>query len=316
VSYTDPIDKPSGTIREVTLGTGDHAVTVGGEGAMPFYAFDGPLPNKPRVAMEVLDVVPDGWPDHLTSAIGADVLHDPAAWAKKCVDEFGADMIVVQLLGTDPNGANRSADDAAATVRAVVDAVSVPVLVYGSGNADKDGEVLKKVAEAVTDIPLAIGPAVEDNYKAVTAAALGYGHLVIAETPIDVNMAKQLNILITQMGLPAERILIDPSTGSIGYGIEYSYTVMERLRLAALGQNDAMTQMPMIVNLGKEVWRTKEARITAAEEPAWGDGGKRGVLWESSTAITLALSGADVLVMRHPEAVRLTKTAIDGLLTH
>jgi CO dehydrogenase/acetyl-CoA synthase delta subunit len=314
VSYTDPIEKLSGTIREVTLGAEGHAVTIGGESAMPFCAFDGALPNRPRIAMEVYDAAPEGWPEHLTSAFGADVLGDPAAWAAKCANDFGADMICVQLSSTDPNGANRSAEEAAATVRAVVDAVDVPVLVYGSGNADRDAEVLKKVAETITDVPLALGAAVEDNYKAITAAALGYGHLVIAETPIDVNMAKQLNILITQMGLPAERILIDPSTGAVGYGIEYSYTVGERLRLAALGQNDSMTQMPLIVNLGKEAWRAKEARVTEAEEPAWGEGGKRGVLWESSTAMTLALSGADVLVMRHPEAVRLVNAAIDGLL--
>lgn len=312
MSYSDPTESPSGAIREVTLGGGDRSVTIGGETALPFHTFDGSMPHAPVVAMEVFDLVPDGWPAHLTDALG-DVIGDPAAWAKANVERFGADVICVQLAGTDPNGANRSADDAAATVRAVVDAVSVPVIVYGSGNADKDGEVLKKVAESVTDTALALGPATEDNYKAITAAALGYGHLVIAETPIDVNMAKQLNILITQMGLAAERILIDPSTGAIGYGLEYSYTVMERLRLAALNQNDSMTQMPMIVNLGKEAWRAKEARVTAEEEPAWGDAAKRGVLWESATAITLAMSGADVLVMRHPEAVRLVKSAISGL---
>ncbi|MBA4370084.1 MAG: acetyl-CoA decarbonylase/synthase complex subunit delta [Coriobacteriaceae bacterium] len=313
MSYEAPVERPSGRILTETLGSGDGAVSVGGESALPFYLFDGEMPNRPVIAMEVFDAEPQGWPAAVTDALG-DVLADPAAWARACAETHGADLVCVQLASTDPNGADTSPEDAAACVRSVVDAVNVPVIVYGSGNADKDAEVLKKVAEVVSDTPLAIGPAVEDNYKAVTAAALGYGHTVIAETPIDVNMAKQLNILITQMGLPAERILIDPSTGSIGYGIEYGYTVMERLRLAALGQNDAMTQMPMIVNLGKEAWRTKEARATQDEEPAWGDGAKRGVLWEACTAITMALAGADVLVMRHPEAVRLVRTAIDGLL--
>ncbi len=313
MSYTDPIETTSGSIREVTLGSGPKAVTVGGQSSLPFCLFDGAMPNRPRIAMEVFDVPPDGWPAALTDALGA-VAHDPAAWAKAAVDDWGADMVCVQLAGTDPNGADRSPQEAAQTVKAVVAAVDVPVVVYGSGNAEKDAEVLKKVAEAISDTVIAIGPATEDNYKAITAAALGYGHAVIAETPIDVNMAKQLNILMTQMGLPAERILVDPSVGAVGYGVEYAYTVMERLRLAALNQNDSMTQMPMICNLGKEAWRSKEARATEEDEPTWGDATKRGILWETTTAITFALSGADVLVMRHPEAVRLVRTAIDGLL--
>lgn len=312
MSFTAPVKNTNGTIREVTLGSGAGAHVVGGETALPFHTFEGAMPHKPAIAMEVFDAAPEGWPEPLVAALG-DVLADPAAWARACVDTHGADMICVQLASTDPHGADTSPDQAAATVRAVVAAVDVPVVVYGTGNAEKDTEVLKKVAEAVTDTVLALGPATEDNYKAVTAAALGYGHVVIAETPIDVNMAKQLNILMTQMGLPAERILIDPSIGAVGYGIEYAYTVMERLRLAALTQNDSMTQMPMICNLGKEAWRAKEARVGTDEESTWGDHTKRGVLWEATTAISLTLSGADVLVMRHPEAVRLVKTAIDEL---
>ena len=300
MGFTPPTEQSKGRIREVTLGSGDSAVTVGGESALAFHCFDGEMPHQPAIAMEVFDAEPDGWPPALTEALG-DVIGDPAAWARACVDEWGADMVCVQLASTDPNGADASPDDAAATVRAVADAVAVPILVYGSGNADKDGEVLKKVAEAVTERPLALGPATEDNYKPITAAALGYGHFVIAETPIDVNMAKQLNILITQMGLDPERVLIDPSTGAVGYGIEYSYTVMERLRLAALG------------NLGKEAWRAKEARASEDEEPAWGDAAKRGVLWEATAAMTLTMGGADILIMRHPEAIGLVRKAFAGL---
>jgi len=312
MTFEAPIKESKGRIREVTLGAGAGARVVGGETSMPFYSFDGEMPRKPIIAMEVYDARPEGWAAALESALG-DVLGDPGAWATACVERFGADAVCVQLASTDPNGADGSPADATDVVQAVVDAVEVPVLVYGSGNADKDGEVLKAVAEKVAGTPVALGPATEDNYKAITAAALGYGHVVIAETPIDVNMAKQLNILITQMGLGADRILIDPSTGAVGYGIEYSYTVMERLRLAALMQDDSMTQMPMICNLGKEAWRAKEARAAEEDEPAWGDAEKRGILWEATTAVTLAMSGADVLVMRHPESVRLIHTAIDGL---
>ena len=311
MTFEAPVEQMSGRIREVTLG-GDGGVTVGGESALPFHLFDGEMPNRPVVAMEVFDVEPEGWPQSLADVLG-DVLGDPAAWARSLVDDHGADLVCIQLAGTDPNGADRTPDEAAQTVAAVADAVSVPLLVYGSGNTDKDAEVLKKVAESSSDRSLAIGPATEDNYKPITAAALAYNHVIVAETPIDVNMAKQLNILITQLGLPAERILIDPSTGAVGYGIEYSYTVMERLRLAALAQNDDMTQMPLVCNLGKEAWRAKEAKATAEEEPRWGDPAIRGVLWEATTALTLALGGADVLIMRHPQAVALVRKAMDGL---
>jgi len=310
--YQDPTEKPTGRIREVTLGTGSSAVSFGGAAALPFYSFDGDLPHAPKIAMEVFDLVPDGWAAALTDAL-SDVIGDPAGWARANVERHGADMICVQLAGTDPNGADRTPDEAARTVAEVVAAVDVPVLVYGSGNAEKDTEVLKKVAETITSTMLAIGSATEENYKPITAAAMGYGHAVIAETPIDVNMAKQLNILITQLGLPADRVFIDPSVGAVGYGAEYAYTVMERLRLAALNQNDDMTQMPMICNLGKEAWRSKEARASEAEEPAWGDAEKRGVLWEAVSAITLAMAGADVLVMRHPRAVATVRKAIEGL---
>ncbi len=312
MAYEEPIECPGGRIREVAVGTGTGAITVGGETALPFYGFDGDMPHKPIVAMEVYDLAPDGWADALTDALG-DVLADPSAWAKACVDTYGADAICVQLAGTDPGGADRSPDDAAETVTAVTSAVTVPVLVYGCGNAEKDAEVLKRVAETADGKGLFLGPATEDNYKPITAAALAYGHGVIAETPIDVNMAKQLNILITQLGLDAERILIDPSVGAVGYGIEYAYTVMERLRLAALVQKDDMTQMPLICNLGKEAWRTKEARATEEEEPQWGDAAERGVLWEAVTALTLTMAGADVLVMRHPEAVALVQRTIEAL---
>ncbi|PKQ16104.1 MAG: acetyl-CoA decarbonylase/synthase complex subunit delta [Actinobacteria bacterium HGW-Actinobacteria-7] len=313
MTYTDPIENPAGAIQTVMLGTGYSSLAIGGAKALPFHFFDGVMPNPPRIAMEVYDAEPSGWPASLTEAIG-DVISDPVAWAKACVEQWGADMVCVQLASTDPNGANRTPEEAAQTVKEIASAVNVPLVVYGCGNAEKDAEVLKKVAEVVSDTVLAIGSASDENYKPITAAALGYGHVVVAETPIDVNMAKQLNILITQMGLPSNRVLIDPSVGAVGYGVEYAFTVMQRLRLAALNQNDAMTQMPMICNLGREAWRSKEARATAEEEPIWGDAEKRGVLWETSTAITFALSGADVLVMRHPKAVATVRTAINGML--
>ncbi|KKM19135.1 hypothetical protein LCGC14_1658730, partial [marine sediment metagenome] len=220
----------TGKIREVTIGTGEKAVTIGGAQALPFHKWESDAGQGPKVAIEVYDEV-NNWPDNAIEPY-KDVIDDSAAWAKKNQDEYKADLIALQLVSTDPNGTDASADEAAETVKKVLDAIDIPLIVYGSSNAQKDEEVLKKVAEVAHGKNIALGPAQEDNYKAVAAAAMGYDHKVIALSPIDINIAKQLNILITQMGLDAGNIIIDPTTGALGYGLEYSYTIMERLRLA------------------------------------------------------------------------------------
>jgi CO dehydrogenase/acetyl-CoA synthase delta subunit len=311
MAFQAPVETSTAKIRELTLGT-KKTVTVGGQNALAFHSFEGTLPNGPRVAMEVYDTTPTEWADELKSVLG-DVWGDPVAWAKKCEGEFGADLICLQLAGTDPNGANRSVADAVATVKAVLDAISVPLMVYGSGNVEKDAELLKAVAEATQGKNVVIGLAVEENYKSVGAAAMGFGAKVSGETPIDVNMAKQLNILLTNLGVSLDNLLIDPSTGALGYGLEYCFSIHERIKLAALKQNDAMLQAPTIANLAKEVWRAKEAKISQAEAPQWGDGRKRGIMWETLTATAVMMAGADILIMRHPEAVQLIKKTIAEL---
>ncbi len=311
MAFQAPVETSTAKIRELTLGT-KKTVTVGGQNALAFHSFEGTLPNGPKIAMEVYDTTPADWADELKRAIG-DVWGDPVAWAKKCEGEFGADLICLQLAGTDPNGANRSVADAVATVKAVAEAISVPLMVYGSGNSDKDAELLKAVAEATQGKNVIIGLAVEENYKSIGAAAMGFGAKVSGETPIDVNMAKQLNILLTNLGVPLDALLIDPSTGALGYGLEYCFSIHERIKLAALKQNDAMLQSPTIANLGKEVWRAKEAKISQADAPQWGDGRKRGIIWETLTATAVMMAGADILIMRHPEAVKLIRKTIAEL---
>ncbi len=301
-----------GKIREVTLGEGDKAVKIGGAQVLPFHKFEGETGEPPKIAIEVYDDIGD-WSENAKEPF-KDVVNDPAAWAKKNQDEYKADLIALQLRSTDPNGSDAGPDEAAETVKKVVEAIDIPLIVYGSGNVKKDEEVLKKVAEAAHGKNIALGPAQEENYKAVAAAAMGYNHKVIALSPIDINIAKQLNILITQLGMDAGNIIIDPTTGALGYGLEYTYTIMERLRLAALQQNDEMTSMPMIANLGFEVWRRKEAKVSAEEEPAWEDLKTRTVIWETITANTLMLAGADLLVMRHPEAIKIIRQMIEGYL--
>ncbi|MHB0977306.1 MAG: acetyl-CoA decarbonylase/synthase complex subunit delta [Candidatus Aquicultorales bacterium] len=300
MAFAEPKETYSGKVREVALG----GLKVGGETTLPFYLFEGEMANRPIIAMDVQDEAPGGWPSSLTDQLGD--VSDPAAWAVRC-KEAGADAICLRLVSADPNGTDASPEEAVKAVEAVSAAVDLPLIVYGCGNAEKDAEVLKKVAEATQGKDITIGPAVEENYKPVAAAAMGFGQIVAGETPIDVNMAKQLNILMTNLGLTPEKILIDPSVGALGYGLEYAYSVIERDRLAALTQNDSMMQMPIICNLAKEVWKTKEAKVGEEEEPLWGDPAKRGILWEALTATAFLVSGADILVMAHPEAVRLVK---------
>lgn len=311
MAFQAPVETSTGKIRELTLGA-KKTVATGGQNALAFHGFEGTLPNAPRIALEVYDTAPADWAEELGRVLG-DVWADPVAWAKKCEGEFGADMVCLQLAGTDPNGANRSAADAVATVKAVADAISVPLIVYGSGNTEKDAEVLKAVAEATQGKNVVVGAAIEENYKSIGAAAMGFGAKVAGETPIDVNMAKQLNILLTNLGVSIDNLLIDPSTGALGYGLEYSFSIHERIKLAALRQNDTMLQAPTVSNLGKEAWRAKEAKITQAEAPQWGDQRKRGILWEALTAVALMMAGSDILIMRHPEAAKLVRQSVAAL---
>ncbi len=300
----------SGGIKEITLGQGDKAVTVGGENCYPFYNFEGAMPHKPRVAMEIWDIEPEEWPEAALSPF-KDVISDPAAWAKKCVDEYGADMVVLQLKSTDPNGSDASAADAAATVKKVLAAIDVPLIIWGTANTEKDEEVLKKIAEECQGKNLILGPVEDKNHKGIGAAAMGFGHTVIASSPIDVNLAKQCNILLENLGVSMDKMIIDPTTGGLGYGMEYSYSVMERIRMAALAQGDDKLQLPLINNLGNEVWKCKEAKQTVDEAPTLGDPEKRGILMEAVGAVAYLMSGSDVLIMRHPEAIRLVKSYID-----
>jgi len=300
----------TGAIKEITLGKGDNAVTVGGEACYPFYNFEGDMPHKPVVAMEVWDMEPDEWPEAALSHF-KDVLSDPAAWAKKCVDEFGAELIVLQLKSTDPNSQDASADEAAATVKKVLEAIDVPLVVWGTSNIEKDEEVLKKIAEETHGANLALGPVEDKNHKGIGAAAMGYGHMVISSSPIDINLAKQVNILLENLGVPLERMIVDPTTGGLGYGLEYSYSVMERLGMAALTAGDDKLQLPMINNLANEIWKCKEVKQTVDEAPTLGDPERRGILMEAVGAVIYLLAGSNILMMRHPEAVRLTKAFID-----
>jgi acetyl-CoA decarbonylase/synthase complex subunit delta len=312
-----PKDTWPGMVREVTLGAGPadggtrtSTVTVGGETTLPFLGFEGANPHRPALAIEINDIDPHEWSPELAAAWKG-VAGDAAAWAAQAV-AAGAELLVLRLRGAHPEFGDASAEQCARATRGVLDAVGVPLIVYGCGVADKDNDVLVAVAEAAKGERLALGLCEDKNYRTIVAAALGNGHDVVAFSPIDVNLAKQLNILIGDMGLPLDRVLMDPNTGALGYGIEYTYSVMERLRLAAL-MGDAMTQQPMICNIGEESWRQKESRAAEGVPESWGALATRGPAWEVVTALTVLEAGADIAVLRHPASLAALRDALDEL---
>lgn len=293
-------------------GTRGKTFTVGGATAMPFHLWEGAMPNRPLVAMEVFDKVGEKYPQVLRDIYG-DLLNDPAAMAGVCVNKYGADLVSVRLEGTHPEKGNLSALQAVETVRSVLKAVDVPLIITGHSHYEKINEVMRAVTQEFQGENLLINWVSQDNYRSIAGMALAYGHSLVAQSPIDVNIAKQMNILLTGMSVGRERIIIDPMTGSMGYGIEYTYSVMERIRLNGLG-GDEMLAGPMIVSPGQECAKIKELKAPEESFPAWGDLSKRAMLWETATAVNLLYSGADILIMYHPQAAQALRETISGLM--
>jgi len=312
VTVEIPKEKWAGKVREVTLGataaeggTRTSTVIIGGENTLPFLHFEGIIPHPPVVAIEVKSKKPEDWSPLLLKMWG-EVIEDPAAWAK-AAEAAGADIIVLTLCLDDTPESARKA------VRAVLNATGLPVAVFGPGQAEKDNDLLVPVAEEGKGERLLLGVCEDKNYRTIVAAAMANDHAVNSRTPMDVNLAKQLVILIHDMGIPMERIVMDPSTGALGYGVEYGYSVMERLKLAAL-TGDGMTQQPILVTPGEEAWRVKEAKAGEGVPAAWGDWEARAINWETLTTMALIEAGASVVVMRHPEALRRVKATIVKLM--
>jgi acetyl-CoA decarbonylase/synthase complex subunit delta len=319
MSIEIPKGKWPGAVQTVTLGataeqggTRAKVVTIGGEQTLPFMHFEKETPHRPVIALEMSSSRPPGWSPILQDTWG-DVLDDPARWAEAC-EKAGADLILLMFALTDADDQPITPDFAVKTVQGVLQATGLPLVVLGPGQADVDNQILVPIADATKGERLVLGLCEDSNYRTIVAAAMANDHLVLGRTPMDVNLAKQLNILITDMGLPRERIVMDPTTGALGYGIEYGYSVMERLRLAAL-QGDAMTQLPLLVNPGFESWKTKESKVGEGVPDAWGDWAERGVHWETLTAVSLIEAGADVVVLRHPDSLTRVREAIDELMT-
>jgi CO dehydrogenase/acetyl-CoA synthase delta subunit len=299
MEYKAPLETYTGRVKEVIIGSGRKAVRVGGQNILPLHYFEGAAANRPVVALEVDDNGAAGWSGPVAGPF-KDVVHDPVKWAKRCM-EMGADLVCLHLEGTDPQGANKTAIEAAGLVKMIAGQLDAPLIVYGCGDDKKDVEVLTAVAEACKGDNLLIGPVVKENYEAIARAVAGNGHCIIAQTPIDINLEKELNIKLLKQ-LPPGKIVIDPLSSALGYGMEYSFTIMERSRQVAVIYGDMAMQMPIIADLGRECWKTNQARANA----------EQGMLWESITAMSLLLAGADILVLRHPDNCRLLKEAIEG----
>ena len=309
--FSVPEESVNLAVRTVALGR-SREVTIGGARALPFRHFEGHVGHRPLIAMEVFDTPPKNYPPGLRQAYGDRLLVDPAAMARHCALELGARAISVRLVGAHPEQGDRSPEEAVWVVESVLEAVDLPVIVTGCSHYEKNNAVLKLVANAFSGANLLLNWVENDNFKTIAAAAMAYDHCLVAQSPMDVNLAKQLNILLTNMGLKPERIVIDTLTGALGYGLEYTYSVMERIRTTAF-TGDRMLAMPMIGNVGFEVACIKESRAPQSEFPHWGPEVARGPLLEIATAMALLNAGADLLIMYHPEAVHTVNRKIDEM---
>jgi len=319
MSFEVPIEKWSTVVKTVTLGatsqdggTRTSTVTLGGSATLPFLHFEGQIPNRPVVAMEVLDMAPKEWPETLAQPFEG-VLGDPAAWARRCVEDFGAEAICLRLVSAHPDNMDAPPERAAEAVKQVLGAVGVPLIIWGCGDDAKDNEVMPRASEAAAGENCGLGTAHQENYKTITAACLADRHKLITEAPIDINIIKQVNILVSDMGLSTDRIIMYQATGGLGYGMEYAYSIMERARLAALS-GDKMLSMPMLAVVGSEAWRAKEAKAPDAEGAPWGPQAQRGPIWEAVTANCFLHGGVDMVIMWHPEAVKMVKHTLDELM--
>lgn len=254
------------------------------------------------IALEILDCEPKEWPDAIKNAFG-NAIKDPVTWAKACVSDFGAKSLCIRLQGAHQDWGGKDSDEVVKTLRRVADGVNVPLIILGSGDDEKDSDLLPKASQALKGRDCLFGVATQNNYKTLTATALADGHSIIAESPIDVNIAKQLNILISDMGFDPGKIVMHPTTASLGYGMEYVYSIMERARLAA-AMGDKMLSMPFILFTGQEVWRVKEAKEQSAA---------LGVNWEVATGVAMLQAGADIIVTRHPESAKSLMKYVDNL---
>jgi acetyl-CoA decarbonylase/synthase complex subunit delta len=314
VEFSPPIETYPGEVVEVQIGatrsdggSRKKVVKIGGEKTMPFYSFEVLNPNKPAFAMDLFDM-----PVALAKSVKQhfeDVMHDPAEWAKRLVEDFGAEIVSLNLISTDPLIKDTSPKEAAKTVERVLQAVDVPLIIGGSGNKAKDPMVLEAAAEVASGERCVLNSAnIDNDYKRIARAAKQYGHIVVAFTPMDINNQKKLNRLLLDEGLSKEQIIIDPTTAALGYGLDYTLSLMERIKLAGL-LGDSDLQMPILASTSNS-WGAREAWMKSEE---WGPKEYRGPLWETVTTITAMMAGGDLFMLSHPATIRIAKRLVENL---
>ncbi len=303
----------SAAIKAVEIGTGDKAITIGGENVLPLYSFDAEIVNAPKIGVEILDTGFENAPAGLKAFYeGCTSMAD---MAKKAATIEGASFICLHFEGADPNGADRSVDECVADAKAVAEAVDLPIVIMGCKNNEKDSDLFNKCSEALQGKNILVLAAKEETYKAVGASAgLAYGQKVGAESSVDINLAKQLNVLLTQLGVKQDSIVMHVGTAAAGYGFEYVVSTMERIRLAALGQNDNTLQMPVMTPVASEAWNVKEAIASEADMPEWGDVETRGIDMEVVTASAVLAAGTNAVILRHPQSIATVSKLINALM--
>ncbi|AIS53129.1 corrinoid iron sulfur protein subunit beta [Thermoanaerobacter kivui] len=311
MAYQKPRQTFKGQIKEVVMGKD---LKIGGESVLPFYTFDGDTGNPPRIGMEVWDVAPTGWPEGLMNLI-KDVAEDPAAWAQFYVKNYNPDFIVLRFVGANPDVKDRTPEECAEIAKKVADSVEVPLVIAGCESNEKNGKIFTKISEVLANKNYAFLSAVEANYKEVGAAVgLAYGNIVVAESSVDLNLAKQMNILVMQLGVKPEKIMMNPGISAVGYGYEYVITTLDRIKLAALDQNDTTLQMPIISPISFESWKVKESTATEEDAPEWGSLEDRGIAMEICGAVGVLAAGSNGVILRHPRSVEVLKNFINSML--
>ena len=313
MAFTPKTAPYNGKINAVTLGTGDKAIVIGGQNVLPFYTFDAPIENAPKIGAEISDAA-EKWttPGLLNFYAGCTTM---AERAKKAETMEGVDFICLNFESADPNGANRPTADCVADAVAVAEAVSLPIVIMGCKNLEKDNELLAKISEALQGKNILVMSAKNENYKTVGASvALAYGQKLGAETADDINLAKQLNIMLKGLSINPANIVMDIGTAAVGYGYEYAASTFDRIRLAALAQGDADLQMPILASVSTDAWGVKESTASEEDEPAWGSQEERAIDMEVATAAADLVGGADAVVMRHPAAIATIKKFISELI--
>jgi acetyl-CoA decarbonylase/synthase complex subunit delta len=313
MAFKMSVQKYSGKISEVEIGVGEKAIKIGGESTLPFYSFDGDTGNTQKIGIEISDIYPEAWTDTFKE-IYKEVADCPVKWAKYVEENTKADFICLKLESSDPNGLDKSPEECAQVAKKVVEAIKLPLVISGCGNHEKDGKVFEKVAQAVEGYNCLFLSATEDNYKTVGASTgMAYNHKVGAESSVDINLAKQLNVLLTQLGVKSENMVMNVGSSTVGYGYEYVASTMDRVRLAAFGQNDKTLQMPIITPVSFESWHIKESIASEEDEPTWGCVEQRGINIEVSTAVSSLVGGSNAVILRHPKSIETVKELVSEL---